>query len=138
LTISKNTNLKAGNLALTSIPACRKTLRAEKNDRYFDLKNLKICAHLNISYNLYKLCSVATPGHPEPLPLENYVCIVALMPDLQRVSFYSVTEFLYHSSTTELILSLILIKGSYLSSKALLICRKSSLALVAAVACKFW
>jgi hypothetical protein len=31
---------------LTSMPVCR------KNDRYFDLKHLKICAHLNISYDL--------------------------------------------------------------------------------------
>jgi len=59
----------------------------------------------------YTLCSVATPGHPESLLLENHVHIVALTPDLQRVSFYSVTEFLYYSSTTELILSLILYKG---------------------------
>ena len=36
---------------IMSIPACRKTLRAEKNDRYFDFKHLKICAHLDISYN---------------------------------------------------------------------------------------
>jgi hypothetical protein len=35
---------------LTSIPACRKTLCAEKNDRYFDLEHLKICIYLNISY----------------------------------------------------------------------------------------
>jgi hypothetical protein len=52
---------------------------------------------------------MATPGHPKPLPLENHVRIIALTPDLQRVSFYSVTGFLYHSSTTELIPSLILI-----------------------------
>ena len=54
---------------------------------------------------------MATPGHPKPLPLENHVYIVALTPDLQRVSFYSITEFLHHSSTTELILFLILYKG---------------------------
>ena len=77
----------------------------------------------------YKLCSVATPGHPKPLPLENHVRIVALMPDLQRVSLYSVTDFLYHSSTTKLVPSLILIKGSYISSKALPHCRKSILVL---------
>jgi hypothetical protein len=59
----------------------------------------------------YKLSSVASPGYPKPLQLENRVCIIALTPDLQRVSFYSATEFLYHSSTTELILSLILYKG---------------------------
>jgi hypothetical protein len=45
----------------------------------------------------YILYSVATPRHPEPLLLENYVRIVALTPDLQRVSFYSVIDFLYHS-----------------------------------------
>jgi hypothetical protein len=66
----------------------------------------------------YKLCSVVTPGHPKPLLLENHIYIVTLTPDLQRVSFYSIIEFLYYSSTTELILSLILIKGSSLSSKA--------------------
>ena len=35
----------------------------------------------------YKLYSVATPGRPEPLPVENHVRIIALTPDLQRVSF---------------------------------------------------
>jgi hypothetical protein len=45
----------------------------------------------------YKLCFIATPGYPEPLLLENHVRIVALTPDLQRVSFYSVIDFLYHS-----------------------------------------
>ena len=65
----------------------------------------------------YKLCSVATPGHPKLL-LENHVHIVAITPDLQRVSFYIITDVLYHSSTTELIPSLILIMGSYPSSKA--------------------
>jgi hypothetical protein len=68
----------------------------------------------------YALYSVATPGHPEPLPLENHVRIIALTPDLQRVSFYSITDFLHHSSTTELIPSPILIKESHPSSKALL------------------
>jgi hypothetical protein len=53
----------------------------------------------------YKLCSVATLGHPKLLLLENYILIVALTPNLQRVSFYSVIEFLHHSSTTKLILS---------------------------------
>jgi hypothetical protein len=77
----------------------------------------------------YKLYSVATPRHPEPLPLENHVRIIALTPDLQRVSFYGVIDFLHHSFTTELILSPILIKGSYPSSKSSPLCRKSSLAL---------
>jgi hypothetical protein len=59
----------------------------------------------------YMLRSMATPEHPKTLLLENHLHIVTLTPDLSRVSFYSVTEFLYHSSTTELILSLILYKG---------------------------
>jgi hypothetical protein len=54
---------------------------------------------------------VATPGHPEPLLLENHVRIAILTPDLQRVSFYNVIGFLYHSTTTELSLSLIFING---------------------------
>jgi hypothetical protein len=67
--------------------------------------------------------------HLKPFLLENHGRIVALTPDLQRVSFYSVIYFLYHSFITKLILSLILIKGSYPSSKASLLYRKSSLAL---------
>jgi hypothetical protein len=77
--------------------------------------------HTLISIIMFnKLCSVASPRHPKPLPLENHVRIIALTPDLQRVSFYSVTEFLHHSSTTEFILSFILFKGSYPSSKTLI------------------
>jgi len=77
----------------------------------------------------YKLYSIATLRHPKPLLLENHVYIIALTPDSQRVSFYGVIDFLYHSSTTKLLLSLILLKGSYLSSKALHLYRKSSSAL---------
>ena len=62
---------------------------------------------------------MATPGYPKSFPLENHVCIIALTPDLQRVFFYSLTNFFYYSSTTELIPSPIFIKESYPSSKAL-------------------
>lgn len=71
---------------------------------------------------LYKSYSIATLKHSEPLLLENYIYIVALTPNLQKVSVYRSTEFLHHSSTTELLLLLILIKGSYLSFKASLLC----------------
>ena len=47
--------------------------------------------------NFYKLCSVATPRYPKPLLLENRIYIVALTPDLQRVSIYSIIAFLYYS-----------------------------------------
>jgi hypothetical protein len=59
----------------------------------------------------YKLYSIVTLGYPKPLLLENHIYIVALTPDLQRVSFYSVIDFLYYTSTTEPILSLMLYKG---------------------------
>jgi hypothetical protein len=59
----------------------------------------------------YEFIPVATPGHPEPLLLENHGYIIALTPDLQRVSYYNITDFLYHSSTTELLLSLTLVKA---------------------------
>ena len=65
----------------------------------------------------YKLYSIATPRQPKPLLLENRIYIVALTPDLQRVSIDSIIiVFLYHNSTAELILSLTLLKKSYLSS----------------------
>ena len=83
--------------------------------------------HTSISpIYLYELCSVATPKHSEPLPLENYVRIVALASDLRKVSFYSATEFLHHNSTIEFLSLLILIKGSYPSFKAHYHARKSS------------
>ncbi len=76
--------------------------------------------HTSISpISSYKLYSVANPRHPKPLLLKNRVHIIALTPDLQSVSFYSVIDFLYYSSTTKLILSLILIKEPYLSVTAL-------------------
>ena len=50
----------------------------------------------------YKSYSVATPRHPEPLLLENHVRIIALTPDLQRVSFYSVIDFLSATSDDSL------------------------------------
>jgi hypothetical protein len=60
---------------------------------------------------LYNLCSVAIVEHSKPLPLENYVRIVALAPDLQTIPLCGATEFLHHSSTTELLSLLILIKS---------------------------
>jgi hypothetical protein len=86
---------------------------------------------------LHMSCSIATLELLEPLLLENCVCIIALMPDLQRVSFYSVTESLHHSSIIDLLLPLTLIKGSYLSFKASPTMREIIISLVVAVACKF-
>jgi hypothetical protein len=77
----------------------------------------------------YKLWSVAAPRHLKLLLLENRIYIVALTPDLQRVLIYNIILFLYRSSTTKLILSLILLKESYRGSKALTLYRKSLLAM---------
>ena len=107
-----NLNMNKLIFIVTSIPACRKTLRAGKNHRYFDFKNLKIYAHRNISYKFCKLHSVATPEHLEPFSLGYHVRIVAVTPDLQRVSFHSITNLLHHSSTTKRIPSLIIVKES--------------------------
>jgi len=81
---------------------------------------------------------MATPGHPRPLVLENHVHIVALTPDLQRVSFYSITEFLYYSSTTELILSLILYQGVLSELQGLTIMQEIVISFAATMACKLW
>ena len=78
---------------------------------------------------LYKLCFVATLKYSKPFLLENYVCIVALALNLQRVPLYGTIEFLHYSSTTELLSLLILIKGCYPSFKAYYYARKSLLAL---------
>lgn len=76
-----------------------------------------------------KLCSGAISEHPEPFSLRYYVRIVALMPDLQRVSLPIITNPLYYSSTTKRILSIRVVKESYLSSKASPLYGKSTTAL---------
>jgi len=40
------------NWFLTSLPAGRETHRAEKIEGYFNFKQLKICAHVDIHYDL--------------------------------------------------------------------------------------
>jgi hypothetical protein len=86
--------------------------------------------HLSISpIFLHKSYSTATPKHPSPLLPENYICIVALTPNLQRVCFHSETDFLHHSSIMKLLLFPKHINGLYLSSKASLLCGRSSSAM---------
>ena len=86
---------------------------------------------------IYKSYSVTTPKHSKPLLLENYVYIVALAPDLRKVSVYCGTEFLYYSFTTKPFLLLILIKGSYPSFRGLTTMLDIVMSLVAAVARRF-
>jgi uncharacterized protein YqhQ len=42
---------------------------------------------------IYKICSMTISGHPKLLLLDNYIYIVALTSNLQRVSFYSIIKF---------------------------------------------
>jgi hypothetical protein len=49
--------------------------------------------------SMYMLRFIATPKHLELLLPKNYICIIALMPDLQRVFFRGVIEFPYYNST---------------------------------------
>jgi hypothetical protein len=68
---------------------------------------------------------MATPKHYKLLLLGNHIRMIAFISYLQRLFFYSIIEFLYYNSTAELESSLILMKGSYPSSKAILIYRRS-------------
>ena len=55
---------------------------------------------------------MATPEYPSCLRLKKHIRVVVLTPDLQRVSFYSITDFLSYSCTTELVPPLKLREGS--------------------------
>jgi hypothetical protein len=81
-------------------PPCR------ENDRYFDFKHLKFCAQIDIC-NIF-VSRVPWPLLNTPLPLGNYIRIVALAPELWKVLLYGATQFLQHGSTTELLLLLML------------------------------
>jgi hypothetical protein len=56
-------------LYIMSIPIYRKNRYTKKNNRYFNLKHLKIYIYLNTSYSIifYKLYSAVTPRYPKPL-----------------------------------------------------------------------
>lgn len=59
----------------------------------------------------YKLYCITTPDYPKCFRYKNYFHIVIFTLDLQRVSFCSVIDFLYHSLTNTLLLPLIPIEG---------------------------
>ena len=80
-------------------------------------KSIHISKYLILLSVLY---SVATPKHFKPLSPENYVCVIALAPNLRAASFYNRREFFHYSSTIKLLSLLIFIKGSHSILKALL------------------
>ena len=82
---------------------------------------------------LYKLYSITSSKYSKPFLLEHYICIITLTPNLQKVSIYSIIEFLYYISTIKLVLLLILIKRSFPSFRASLLCQKSLSALLSGV-----
>ncbi len=84
--------------------------------------------HTSISPIIFnRLYSVTASVYPKPLLLKHCIYIVALTPDLQKVLIYNIIAFLNHSSTTDLTLYLMLLKESYLRSKALVLYKKSLL-----------
>ena len=92
--------------------------------------NILKSIHLSISpIILHKLYSTATSEYLRVLLQENYVFIVTLAPDVLRVYFYDETDFLYYSSTFQLLLFPKHIKRLYLSSKASLPCGRLSSAM---------
>ena len=72
------------------------------------LSTLKSRHKLISLISMYMLRFIATPKHLELLLLKNYIYIIALASDLQRVSFRGVIEFPYYNSTIKLLPLLIL------------------------------
>jgi hypothetical protein len=93
------------------------------------LNTLKSVHTLNYSILLSESYIVTTPEYSGPLILKNYICVVALAPGLRAATFYDIREFFDYSSTIKLLLLLIFINESYSILKALLLSRKSLLAL---------
>lgn len=79
----------------------------------------------------------APEHHLNCLQLEKFHSPRRPMPDLQRVSFYRVIDFLYYSCTTDLVLSLKLIALLLAEVFGLPITRAIVNSLVAAMTCKF-
>jgi hypothetical protein len=48
--------------------------------------------------------------YPKPFLLENYIRIIAITLNLQKISFYNIINFFYHNSITKFLLSLIFVK----------------------------
>ena len=53
---------------------------------------------------LYKPYTIAISTYLGPSYLENYARVIAFKPDLRRVSFYNVIDFLLYSTTVKLLL----------------------------------
>jgi hypothetical protein len=91
------------------------------------LRGTLTLSNLNSMYTLIQLIilcksySVATLEPLKPLLLNNYVRVVTLTPDLRAASFHDAREFFHYSSVINLLLLLILMKGSYPILKSLLL-----------------
>jgi hypothetical protein len=84
---------------------------------------------MHTSTQLIILCKSYCAATLEPLKpflLNNYVRVVTLAPGLRAASFYDAREFFHYSSVINLLLLLILMKGSYPILKSLLPSWKSS------------
>jgi hypothetical protein len=83
-----------------------------------------------------KLYYMTTPDCLKCFRSKNYVQIVILTPNLQRVSFCSVIDSLYHSLTNTLLLPLIPMEGFIRALRPLINMREIVNILMAVVACK--
>ena len=85
----------------------------------------------------YKLYFIVISRYFKYIRLKIHVRIVALTPDLQRVSFCNEIDPLYYSLTTTLLLPLIPIKEFIGALRPFINIREIVISLVAAVACRF-
>ena len=67
---------------------------------YFDFKWLRFYIYISIlTIFLYESCIIAIFKYSGPSYLENYARVIVFEPDLYRLSFYNVIDFLSYSTS---------------------------------------
>ena len=88
---------------VTSVPGRAKPTVPQNMRGTLTLSDNNSAHTLRFIIILYESCNRASFKHLGQLPPINYVYIVAFAPNLQRASFYSVTEFLPYSTAIKLL-----------------------------------
>ena len=88
-------------ILLMSLHVWRKTHRAAKYKGYIDFKGLRFCAQVDIYYDPEWAAYYCHFWMFRTFSSKNHVCVVALKPDLRRVSFHDIKDFLPHSITAK-------------------------------------
>ena len=73
-------------LYVTCVTGWQETYHVEKNDRYIGCSGPN-SMHTELSIFLFKLFSLVTPEYYYPFLLSNYAHVIALEPDLRRLTF---------------------------------------------------